>query len=108
MQFLCSSCGACCRLAGLLADKYNLPLKKDRMTCAHLVDSRCSIYNNRPDCCRVDKAANDFIKENPNITKKEYYIETTELCHKFIDNEGLNDKYKINIKEYNTNTNKDG
>jgi len=103
MKFLCSSCGACCRLAGLIADKYNLPLKKDRMTCAHLIDNECSIYNDRPDCCRVDKAA-----EDSDLTKKEYYIETTKICHKFIDNEELDEKYKINIKNYNTNTNKDG
>ena len=103
MEFLCSSCGACCRLAGLIADKYDLPLKKDGMTCAHLVDNRCSIYNDRPDCCRVDKGVKDS-----GLTKKEYYVETTKICNKLIDNEGLNDKYKIDIKEYNTNTNKDG
>jgi hypothetical protein len=103
MEFLCSSCGACCRLAGLIADKYDLPLKKDGMTCAYLKDNLCSIYETRPDCCRVYKGA-----EYSDLTKKEYYIETTKICHKLIDNEGLDKKFKINIKEYNTNTNKDG
>jgi len=107
MEFLCSSCGACCRLVGLIADKYDLPLKEDKMTCAYLIDNQCSIYEDRPDCCRVEEGAEDFIKENPESTKKEYYIKTTKVCHQFIDNEGLDEKYKINIKEYNTNTDED-
>jgi hypothetical protein len=36
-----------------------------------------------------------------NITKKEYFIETTKICHQIIDKEGLDSSYKINIKEYN-------
>ena len=35
------------------------------------------------------------------MTKKEFYIINTEACHKLIEKEGLDDSYKIDIKEYN-------
>lgn len=37
VDFDCSGCGACCRAIG----------------CALLVDNRCSVYEDRPDFCRV-------------------------------------------------------
>jgi len=56
----------------------------------------------------IEAEKEGIIKIKTNLTKKEYYIETTKICHKLIDNEELDEKFKINIKEYNTNTNKDG
>ena len=97
MNFLCSSCGACCRAAGKMnGKKYGLPIKEDG-SCANLIGNLCSIYNSRPDICRVDKFKNKSILQ----TKKQYFIEVTKICHKLIDNEGLDESYKINIKEYN-------
>ena len=100
MKFLCSKCGACCRNIGLMGGaKYGLPVKKDG-SCGNLINNECSIYEDRPDVCRVDKMT---FKDNyhKNITKKEYFIETTKICHQLIDKEGLDSSYKINIKEYN-------
>lgn len=49
-MFPCTSCGACCR-----SIKHVLPLFDDgNGVCVHLADNRCSIYENRPDICRVD------------------------------------------------------
>lgn len=96
MEFLCSGCGACCRAAGKMnGASYGLPIKEDG-SCAHLVGNSCSIYNSRPDICRVDKMAH----KNPIETSKDYFIRSTKACHLLIDNEGLDNKYKIDIKEY--------
>ena len=98
MNFLCSSCGACCRAAGKMdGAKHGLPIKKDG-SCGNLIDNICSIYNDRPDICRVDKLHNKSIFQ----TKKQYFKKVTEICHELIDNEGLDESYKIDIKkEYN-------
>ena len=97
MKFLCSQCGACCRKAGELGGaKYGLPIKEDG-SCGHLKNNLCSIYEERPDVCNSNKLPG----KKPSQSKKEYFIENTLGCHKLIDAEGLDSKYKIDIKEYN-------
>tara|TARA_R100000234_G_scaffold5206_1_gene3809 strand:+ start:309 stop:602 length:294 start_codon:yes stop_codon:yes gene_type:complete len=97
MKFLCSQCGACCRAAGKMdGASYGLPIKKDG-SCANLIGDICSIYDKRPDICRVDKMNH----KRPFQSRKSYYIEATKGCHKLIDEEGLDKDYKIDIKNYN-------
>ena len=97
MKFLCSSCGACCRSAGKMnGSKYGLPIKND-VSCAHLIGNICSIYDKRPDICRVDKLHNKSIFQ----TKKQYFKQITKICHELIDDEGLDKSFKIDIKKYN-------
>jgi len=93
MNFLCSSCGACC----LEASKFGLPDRGDG-ACGHLGENNeCLVYEDRPDICRVDNLYKNFKNL---ITKKQFYIETTKTCHSLIDNYKLDDSYKIDIKEY--------
>jgi len=97
MNFLCSQCAACCKSAGMLnAQEHGLPVKKDG-SCGHLVGNICSIYEDRPDICRVEK----MLSKKDGQSRKEYYIEATKSCHDLIDLHGLGDEYKINIEEYN-------
>jgi len=96
MEFLCSSCGACCRAAGKMdGAKYGLPIKEDG-SCANLIGNLCSIYDKRPNICRIDVMTHK--KEFQ--SRKSYYIEATKACHNLIDNEGLDNSYKIDIKKY--------
>ena len=41
--------------------------------CTKLVNNACSIYETRPDICRIDKM-------NPGMDKEEYYNLTARLC----------------------------
>ena len=59
----------------------------------------CSIYENRPLLCRVHKLGKHLNKDKDGDLK-DWYIENTKACHLLIDNLGLDDKYKIDIKEY--------
>ena len=94
MKFLCSSCGACCMAVG---GHFGLPDRGDG-ACANLTkDNQCSIYETRPDICRVNKVYK-WVKKD--ITKKQFYIENTKMCHQLIDKFNLDESYKINIKEY--------
>ena len=95
MEFLCSKCGACCRSVK------NLDLPHDNGICIYLNqdDNTCSIYENRPLLCRVHKLGK-YLNKDKDGDLKDWYIENTKACHLLIDNLGLDDKYKIDIKEY--------
>lgn len=96
MDFLCSKCGACCRAAGKMnGAKYGLPIKKDG-SCANLVGNICSIYDKRPNICRVSEMTHKPFYQS----KKSYFIQATKRCHVLIDEENLDSSYKIDIKEY--------
>ena len=95
MEFLCSKCGACCRKAGLLG----LPHNGDGV-CSYLnrETNECSIYDKRPDICRVDRMFDKYFKSK--VSKKEFYKLNTRICHVLIDEVGLDGSFKIDENEY--------
>jgi len=96
MKFKCSGCGGCCRFVGFVPEaKGVLPITPDG-SCAYLVNNKCSIYDKRPDICRVDKMTFNI----DGLSRKEYYKKSTKACHEIIDALGLDKSYKINIDDY--------
>ena len=96
MDFLCSKCGACCLVAG----KRGMPDRGDG-ACVYLdKNNLCSIYDKRPIECRVKESGENIKKNNPGFSIKDYYKLNTLACHQLIDEQGLDKKYKIDIKEY--------
>lgn len=67
MRFNCEKCGACC-----MAVKCSLLTK----------DNLCSIYENRPEICRVDRMFELTHKEREIPDKKTYYEISKECCKK--------------------------
>ena len=58
MTFLCYKCGLCCRL---LKDVPQLAaFDRGDGVCKYLRGSLCSIYENRPDICNVEKMYPSF------------------------------------------------
>tara|TARA_Y100000310_G_C20326713_1_gene643333 strand:- start:276 stop:599 length:324 start_codon:yes stop_codon:yes gene_type:complete len=100
MKFLCSGCGACCKLASLIG----LPSNPDGSCIFLNEDNTCEIYENRPKICSVEKMYDDYLLKDPSLTKKNWYKMNTKVCHKLIDKQGLDKKYKINIEDYNEGT----
>ena len=101
MEFKCTACGACCKRAGLWGGaKHGLPIKEDG-SCGHLKGKLCSIYDKRPLICQV-RELNEYNKKlYPDFDIKQAYIDhTINVCHKLIDEDGLDESYKIDIKEY--------
>ena len=53
-EFPCTKCAACCKqVRGLM------PTKKDG-SCVYLKEDRCSIYEDRPDICRINDGYEAF------------------------------------------------
>jgi len=52
MTWQCKKCGTCCRIAGLAMPEFD----RGDGACKMLTeDNLCSIYDNRPNICRVKK-----------------------------------------------------
>lgn len=56
----CIQCGACCRaLNHITSPTWNAVLNRGDGTCRHLKDNQCSIYEVRPDVCRIPQLSED-------------------------------------------------
>ena len=98
MEFKCTSCGACCIMAGKLG---LMPSKIDG-SCIHLNNNnQCDIYEIRPEVCNVKRMYKKRVKNGLKMSYKEYCIVSSKLCNTMIDSLGIDKKYKINLGEYN-------
>jgi Fe-S-cluster containining protein len=112
--YACSGCGLCCKNVGAVKEAlrkiessdckivkafkdFPYDVKEDG-SCEKLNnEGGCEVYNDRPLCCRVE----DMYKLwSDDMTKKEYYHLQAKTCNKMIREEGLPDKYLIDIKKY--------
>ena len=90
-KFPCIGCGACCMAVGDILstpidelDDFrqeieDFPYKaKENGHCEKLVDGKCSVYENRPDLCNVDKKYDTSYKDV--MSRKEYHNLTKQAC----------------------------
>lgn len=68
--------GQCCQRVGHLTE-----LPSTNGICNHLVDGKCSIYNQRPLICRVDAMYD--AGNVPGLTYSEYATVNAVLCRSF-------------------------
>lgn len=77
MSFECDKCGACCRCAEGISKSPNLD--RGDGVCRYLNnDNTCSIYEERPDICRVDDMYEQYFSDV--YSREEYYKITHECC----------------------------
>lgn len=106
-DFPCTQCGLCCRLvATALAnkDQWGDPLIRAALdafpyetdengACKMLVDNKCSVYENRPIVCNIDKMA-----ALRGIDKKQWFRLSAASCNYLIRESGFDESYLI--KDY--------
>lgn len=75
-QFKCNKCGACCKVVGLVEEaKF---LDRGDGVCKYLdKNNLCTIYDFRPEICRVDKM---YKKYKDKMTWDEYLDLSYESC----------------------------
>ena len=94
-KFPCVGYGTCCSFIGIVPPdelkSFGLKIKEDG-SCTNLTeDMKCSIYENRPDICKISfkKHHNKMpIEFGYQDKKKSYYMMTTTLCNQFMDARG--------------------
>ncbi|WP_074467552.1 YkgJ family cysteine cluster protein [Pseudomonas flexibilis] len=96
MTFPCTQCGLCCKHV----DKSLLTSSLDRGdgVCRHynFQNRKCSIYEARPEICRIDKSYIHFSKF---LTLNEYYKANAEACNSLQLQSNLNTSFRIAIQE---------
>jgi Fe-S-cluster containining protein len=111
MSFACTGCGLCCKnVKGVLdasenyegndpifAEAKAFPYKaREDGSCEMLVDGKCLVYENRPDICNVETMWNKHYSKD--ISKEEYFAHNYTICNGMIKENGLSDKFLIDIK----------
>lgn len=82
MQFECCQCGECCKHINLIPE---LACFNDGFgTCVYLKDNLCSIYEKRPEVCRVDIMYEKYYADI--YSRKEFYHMNQKVCKELIEN----------------------
>ncbi|MEQ1667282.1 MAG: YkgJ family cysteine cluster protein [Sulfuriferula sp.] len=78
MSFPCTKCGLCCRHVD--RSELTQALDDGDGVCMHLDRKAdiCTIYDSRPDLCRIDSAFQFFEQE---MTLTEYYLANARVCN---------------------------
>jgi len=94
MIFPCTNCGCCCKRVGLVKkflteDEFPYDIDENGV-CKMLVNDMCSVYDDRPDICKVEKMA-----EKNNISKEIYYKMAIDVCNSMMDEDNIPLKFRI-------------
>jgi hypothetical protein len=104
-SFPCTGCGCCCKRVDKvinvleLLNDYEKKLLKFPYThtngvCDMLTeDNKCSVYDDRPLICNIEKFAETF-----GFDKKEFYLLNASSCNKFMDEDNIDQEFRIKAK----------
>jgi hypothetical protein len=103
MSYPCTKCGCCCKqmdkvVEGLITlnaefgTYFKFPYKYDTSgRCEKLTaDNRCSVYENRPTVCRIDRMI-AILELDPVRT----YRKTIKACNKLMEEQGVPVSFRI-------------
>src|SRR5690349_13604923 len=112
-MFPCTRCGVCCKTIGrliteainatdnqnpLIVEIRSFPFKVNGQTCSMFIEGEgCSVYNNRPDICNIDKMYEKYYKHT-GMSLKEYYSYNAAGCNILIDESGTSHDLKVILK----------
>jgi len=96
-MFPCTSCGLCCQNISNIKEleKYDL----GNGTCKYFdnISKLCTIYEKRPDICRVDKMF-DLVYSNE-FTQVEFYIGNAKVCNNLQEKYKMDKSFRVKIGE---------
>ena len=110
VEFQCSGCGLCCKKVGKAVKDARAvkPAQRDARTkavaqfpyktdasgaCSRLdAEGKCTVYDTRPDVCRVDKSFELFGKGQ---SRERYYEGNAKLCNTWIAKAGLDESFLV-------------
>lgn len=106
LDFPCTSCGCCCSHVNLAiqnAAKSNHPVWQESAKsfpynydetgkCEKLVDNKCSVYEDRPLLCNINKLGKLL-----ELDLKLWHYMIAKSCNELIDQDKISETYKIHI-----------
>ena len=96
-MFPCTSCGLCCQNISSVKELKKFDLGNGVCKYFDGISNQCTIYETRPDICRIDKMYQQ--KYNIFFSKKEFYIKNAEVCNQLQLQYQLDSKFKVIIGE---------
>ena len=94
-MFPCSCCGLCCSKIHNVEELKEFDLGNGICKYLDQITNICSVYDNRPDICSIDRM---FEKEYKfYFSKDEFYLMNANACNRLQEEVGMNEKFKINI-----------
>ncbi len=94
-MFPCSGCGLCCQNISTINELKDFDLGNGICKHFNISNNACSIYETRPDICRVDKMFD--IEYYKYFSKENFYIENAKVCNKLQERYNLDKSYRIEI-----------
>lgn len=96
-MFPCTSCGLCCQNISNIAELKSYDLGNGTCKYFDKVNNLCTIYENRPDICRVDKMFN-LVYSNE-FTQEEFYIGNAKVCNELQEKYKMDKSFRVKIGE---------
>jgi Fe-S-cluster containining protein len=95
MNFPCTGCGLCCQNISEIEELKEFDLGNGVCRYYNQLTKECSIYQDRPLVCRVDKMySKNYSKE---YSKEEFYQLNAKICNYLQDMAGLDLSYRVNL-----------
>jgi len=94
-MFPCTKCGLCCQHISGIEELKDFDLGNGICKYFNNIDNICSIYDTRPDICRIDKMYE--IKYKNFFTKNDFYIENAKVCNELQEKYQLDKSFQIII-----------
>jgi len=94
-MFPCTKCGLCCQHIETIEELKDFDVGNGVCKYFNTIDNSCSIYETRPDICRIDKMYE--IKYKYFFTKNDFYIENAKICNKLQETHKFNKSFRIII-----------
>ena len=94
MSFPCTRCGLCCQhIANIpqLANYHN----GDGICKYYDAPRGCTIYDRRPDICRIDEGYAKFFSAA--MTLSEYYAANAAVCNRMQERSELDHRFRVSV-----------
>ncbi len=92
MSYPCTQCGLCCKNIQSVESLSTFHLGDG--VCINYDDSvGCTIYNERPDVCRIDEGYKKFFSSV--ISFSDYYKKNAEVCNQLQKTAGMDNKFRV-------------
>jgi Fe-S-cluster containining protein len=96
-MFPCTGCGLCCQHISDVEELKDYDLGNGVCKYFNEFSKECTIYEIRPEICRVDEIFEKRYKDS--LSKRDFYIENAKVCNILQDKYSFDKSYRVNIKE---------
>jgi len=96
-MFPCTSCGLCCQNISNIKELERYDLGNGVCKYSDTISNLCTIYENRPDICRVDKMFD--LVYSKEFTQEEFYIGNAKVCNDLQEQYKMDKSFRVKIGE---------